>query len=192
MRQRRVPVPGPAGHGALAAATGIDPDEDPWLPERSVWPLLEVVDECLDEPWLATLARHLEGARGDPEEPPRRFGVVRHIADLFDRYGVHRPGMVRWAAGRTARGDGLAGRAVAAAARTDRRPSPAERLSPRLRADPRAGPSCSSCPPRLALFGLTRLPRSYLDVLARDGGPDATCTCSSCTRRPRSGDAWAR
>ena len=65
-----------------------------------MWPLLEVVDECLSEPWLATLAGHLEGARGDTEEPPRRFGVVRHVADLFDRYGVHRPDMVRdWAAG---------------------------------------------------------------------------------------------
>src|SRR3954464_13406648 len=29
---------------AVAAACGIDPDEDRWLPERAVWPLLEVVD----------------------------------------------------------------------------------------------------------------------------------------------------
>ena len=29
---------------ALAAASGIDPDEDPWRPGRAVWPLLEVVD----------------------------------------------------------------------------------------------------------------------------------------------------
>src|SRR5947209_17163053 len=43
---------------ALAAATGIAPDEDPWLPERSVWPLLEVLEESLAEaePWLASLA----------------------------------------------------------------------------------------------------------------------------------------
>src|SRR3984885_5952049 len=94
------PFPGRLILGSLAAATGIEPDHDPWLAERSVWPLLEVVDECLDEPWLATLALHLSGARGDPDDPPRRFGVVRHIADLFDRYGVHRPDMLRaWAAG---------------------------------------------------------------------------------------------
>ncbi len=94
------PFPGRLIQGALAAATGVDPAEDPWLPARSVWPLLDVVDECLEEPWLSTLRRHLQGARASADEPPRRFGVVRHIADLFDRYGVHRPEMVcAWAAG---------------------------------------------------------------------------------------------
>src|SRR5690349_4438154 len=42
--------------GAVAAASGVEPDDDPWLPERSVWPLIEVVDACLDEPWLEVLA----------------------------------------------------------------------------------------------------------------------------------------
>ena len=46
---------------AVAAASGIDPAEDPWLPERAVWPLLDVVDESLPEPWLAN-AGHLSGA----------------------------------------------------------------------------------------------------------------------------------
>jgi exodeoxyribonuclease V gamma subunit len=159
------PFPGRLILTALAEATGLDPEDDPWLPERSVWPLLEVVDDSLSEPWLSALARHLEGARGDTEEPPRRFGVVRHIADLFDRYGVHRPDMVRgWAAGR----DGPAGgwqpelwRRLRA--RIDA-PSPAERLEwacERIRRDG----GLLGLPPRLSLFGLTRMPRSYLEVL---------------------------
>src|SRR6476660_1855341 len=40
---------------AIAAASGIEPDDDPWLPERAVWPLLEVIDASLGEPWLHTL-----------------------------------------------------------------------------------------------------------------------------------------
>src|SRR5215210_3889281 len=36
---------------AIAAASGIAPEEDPWLPERAVWPLVEVVEEALPEPW---------------------------------------------------------------------------------------------------------------------------------------------
>jgi exodeoxyribonuclease V gamma subunit len=162
------PFPGRLILTALAEATGIDPDNDPWLPERSVWPLLTVVDDCLTERWLSALARHLEGARGDTEEPPRRFGVVRHIADLFDRYGVHRPDMVRgWAAGDD--GPGLGDDWQPELWRRLRAwvdaPSPAERLEracERIRRDP----ALLDLPPRLSLFGLTRMPRSYLEVLA--------------------------
>ena len=62
---------------------------------------------CLDEPWIATLAdaprRHRRRA-ADPARRARRFAVVRHLADLFDRYALHRPEMVRaWAAARRGR-----------------------------------------------------------------------------------------
>jgi exodeoxyribonuclease V gamma subunit len=160
------PFPGRVILGALAAATGIDPKNDPWLAERSVWPLLEVVDECLDEPWLATLARHLEGARGGPEVPTRRFGAVRHIADLYDRYGVHRPDMVRdWVAGADRLGDDWQPELWRRLRARIGAPSPAERLATaceRIREDP----AVLDLPLRLSLFGLTRMPRSYLEVLA--------------------------
>jgi exodeoxyribonuclease V gamma subunit len=157
------PFPGRLILGALAAATGIEADRDPWLAERSVWPLLEVVDDCLGEPWLQTLALHLEGTRGEAEDPIRRFGVVRHIADLFDRYGVHRPDMVRgWVAG--AGGDAWQPELWRRLRARIGAPSPAERLSAacgRIREDP----GLLDLPARLSLFGLTRMPRSYLEVL---------------------------
>ena len=146
---------------AVAAASGLE--EDAWLPERSVWPLLEVVDESLSELWLQALAAHLGG------NPARRFATVRHIADLFDRYALHRPEMVRaWGEGDDA---GIPDDAAWQAelfrrlrARIDQ-PDPAERLRhacARLREEP----SLADLPPRLSLFGLTRLPRGYVDVLA--------------------------
>ena len=160
------PFPGRLVQRTLAAATGIDPESDPWVAERSVWPLLEVVDECLGEPWLAMLARHLEGARGDPEDPMRRFGVVRHIADLFDHYGVHRPDMVlTWVAGRDEAVDAWQAELWRRLRARIGAPSPAERLAPaceRIRNEP----GLLDLPARLSLFGLTRIPRSYLDVLA--------------------------
>src|SRR4051812_45237915 len=52
---------------AIAAASGIAPDRDRWLPERLVWPLLGVVDGSLDEPWLSTLAKHLGADK--PDDP---------------------------------------------------------------------------------------------------------------------------
>ena len=79
--------------GAIAAASGLDPAEDAWLPERAAWQLLEVVDACHGEPWLRTLSAHL-GCATDPPDPVRqgrRFSTVRHLADLFDRYALHRP-----------------------------------------------------------------------------------------------------
>jgi len=38
------PTPHRLVQAAVAAASGIDPDRDPWVPERSVWPLLAIVD----------------------------------------------------------------------------------------------------------------------------------------------------
>jgi exodeoxyribonuclease V gamma subunit len=160
------PFPGRLILTALAEATGLDPEHDPWLPERSVWPLLEVVDDYLSEPWLSALARHLEGARGDTEEPPRRFGVVRHIADLFDRYGVHRPDMVRaWAAGEDGPHGGWQPELWRRLRERIEDPSPAERLK-RACEQIRREPAVLELPERLSLFGLTRMPRSYLEVLA--------------------------
>jgi exodeoxyribonuclease V gamma subunit len=92
------PFPGSVVNGALARAAGTDPDSDPWLPQRAVWPLLEVVEAHFDEPWLAPLAQHIRNSETVHES--KRFSSIRHVADLFDRYGVHRPEMLqRWADG---------------------------------------------------------------------------------------------
>ena len=157
---------------AVAAASGVDPEQDPWLPERAIWQLLEVVDESLGEPWLRTVSAHL-GSAGDPVRRARRLSTVRHLAELFDRYALHRPEMINaWNTGADTDGS----RNVPAD--TDawqpelwRRlrarigvPGPAERLAhacARLRQDP----SVVDLPRRLSLFGLTRLPAGQLHVL---------------------------
>jgi exodeoxyribonuclease V gamma subunit len=172
------PFPGVLIDRALAAATEADPDDDPWPVRRSVWPLLKVVDRYLEEAWLAPVAGHLGrvapgGTSGDPKGA-RRFATVRHLADLFDHYGVHRPGMIcAWADGRDT---DEAGRPVAEDLRWQPPlwralreaigvPSPAERLGPAC-ARLRTTPDVVDLPFRLSLFGLTRLPASYLQVLA--------------------------
>jgi exodeoxyribonuclease V gamma subunit len=162
------PFPGRLIGGAVAAASGVDRDEDPWLPERAVWPLLDLIDAGMEEPWLATVAGHLAGSTRS-----RRFSTARHLTDLFDRYAVHRPWMLTaWAAGEDVDD---AGTPLPAGARWQaelwRRlrariatPGPAERLEhacARLEADP----ALAELPERVSLFGLTRLPASYLQVL---------------------------
>lgn len=173
------PFPGRLVGEAVAAAAGIDRDTDPWLPQRLVWPLLDAVDQCLNEPWLAALAAHI-GATGSPpgaERRARRFSTVRHIANLFDRYAVHRPEMLcAWASGADVDGSGrpLPADTIWQAElwrrlrnRVDE-PSPAERLvvaCERLRGNG----ALVNLPPRLSLFGLTRLPASHLQVIAALG-----------------------
>ena len=156
---------------AIASASGVNPDSDPWLPERAVWPLLEVVDRSLGEPWLRNLATHL-GHRGGDEDrvrQARRLSVVRHLAELFDRYALHRPEMVRaWARGHLppASSHDAAWQARLWCALRERigLPGPAERLETACAALREDG-GLLELPTRLSLFGLTRLPAGDLHVL---------------------------
>jgi len=163
---------------AVAAASGIDPRADRWRPERAAWPLLDVVEDCLGEPWLRTLAVHLGSApqgadKTDETRRDRRLTSVRHLAELFDRYALHRPQMLAaWAGGRDADGAGrdLPPGSIWQAELWRRlrdqiaQPGPAERLEQaceRLREDP----ALVDLPRRISLFGLTRLPAGHLRVL---------------------------
>jgi exodeoxyribonuclease V gamma subunit len=149
---------------AVAAVSGIDPETDPWLPERAVWPLLEIVDESLGEPWLRALADHL----GTGDRAARRYAGVRHLAELFDRYALHRPELVRaWARGETGPiPDDAVWQAELWRRLRDRIavPDPAERIDGAC-ARLRDQPGLVDLPGRLSLFGLTRLPAGRLAVL---------------------------
>ena len=155
-------------------------DEDPWSPDVLVWPLLAAIDDCLEEPWAATLARHvghgLDGEEGDLRRG-RRFSVARRLARLFASYAVQRPSLVDdWAAGRDT--DGCGGAVpddLAWQPRLWRRlaervdaPPPHERQAAtieRLRTDP----GSFELPGRLSLFGHTRLPCTEVALLAALG-----------------------
>jgi exodeoxyribonuclease V gamma subunit len=165
---------------AVALASGVDPDQDPWRPERMAWRLLAVVDECLGEPWLAALSDYLgQGSDSpDPLRRARRFRVVSHLAELFDRYALYRPELIdAWAvdAAGPVRAPGPNGSfpvgEAAWQAELWRRlrtrigvAGPAERLA---RACVRLAEDRSTLelPERISLFGLTRLPAGHLRVL---------------------------
>jgi exodeoxyribonuclease V gamma subunit len=149
-------------------------DEDPWAPDALAWPLLSVLDECLDQSWAATLAAHL-GHRDSGDEAEfrrgRRYAVARRLAGLFASYAAQRPQLlVDWSAGRAT--DGLGNeldadlawqpplwRAVTEAVDA---PVPAERHAATLERL-RAGPS--ELPPRVSLFGHTRMPVTEIELL---------------------------
>ncbi|WP_433955296.1 exodeoxyribonuclease V subunit gamma [Janibacter indicus] len=88
--------------------TGRDED-DPWLPQHLVWPLLEVIDASLGQPWCEALSRHLGHGTDDPDgtRAGRRYSVALRLARLFHRYGQSRPTMLTdWREGRDTDGTG--------------------------------------------------------------------------------------
>lgn len=163
----------------VAMLTGTQ-DDDPWDPDRFVWPLLEVIDDSLDEPWCAALARHLGHGSTDvlgELRRDRRYATARRLAGLLASYAVQRPRLVAdWREGRDSDGVGgdLAGDLAwqpelwrrLLAARPDV-PAPDERHAAVL-ADIRAGTPLD-LPARLSMFGHTRLPRTELELLAAVG-----------------------
>jgi len=80
-------------------------DDDLWSPDSMVWPLLEVIDSCLDAPWCAPLAAHLGHFENGEEKDlrrGRRYAVARRLAGLFSSYARQRPQLlVNWIEGRT-------------------------------------------------------------------------------------------
>ncbi|MCU1355513.1 MAG: exodeoxyribonuclease gamma subunit [Acidimicrobiales bacterium] len=149
---------------SVLAAGRPEVDGDPWSVERLAWPILEV------------LASQPAAGAGHPSPDVPAFARARRIADLFDRYHVHRPDMVRaWAAGRDV--DGI-GAPLAAHHRwqpelwrTARRhigvASPPEAL-PGILAGLAAGTlAIPDLPSRLSLFGFPVLPggQSFLDLV---------------------------
>ena len=166
----RFPFPGTLVGGATAQATGIEPSADPWAPERLVWPLIDVIDRQAEDPILLPLVQHLAAvtpatSSGDVAVAPRRFATARRLADLFDRYGVHRPALIRaWAAGDDGDGDGWQPHLWRLVREQVGVPSLAERLATateRMADDP----DVLDLPDRVSMFGLTRLPAAHVAVL---------------------------
>ncbi|XBB66998.1 exodeoxyribonuclease V subunit gamma [Nocardioides sp. WV_118_6] len=155
--------------------------DDPWHPDRLVWPLLATIDDVLGEPWCATLATHLgHGLDGEEGElrRSRRWSVARRLAERFTSYAVQRPALVRdWREGRDTDGTGeqladdlrweaelwrrLLAR-MAAAGHTEAPDQRHERVCATLRA---GGADGLDLPGRLSLFGHTRLPATEVDLL---------------------------
>ncbi|AWB92679.1 exodeoxyribonuclease V subunit gamma [Aeromicrobium chenweiae] len=96
-------------HSLVAELLGIV-DEDPWDPDRLVWPLLDIIDASMGEPWCRALSRHLGHEHTGVERElrqNRRYGVARRLAGLFASYAVQRPELITaWNEGRDDDGAG--------------------------------------------------------------------------------------
>jgi exodeoxyribonuclease V gamma subunit len=149
-------------------------EDDPWSPEAMTWPLLEVIDASLDEPWCRTLAAHLGHFSSGPDERElrqgRRYSVARRLAGLFASYARQRPELpARWLDGEVASLPGdLAWQ-----------PELWRRLADLTGFDPphvrhaktvaQLRSSGAELPNRVSLFGYTRLPVTDIELLGALG-----------------------
>jgi len=152
----------------IAEITGTA-DDDPWSPDAMVWPLLEVIDSSLGEPWCHTLATHLgHFETGEEKElrQGRRYAVARRLAGLFASYARQRPQLlVDWESD------------IAGDIDSDLQWQPPlwRALVNHVDADPphvrhtktlaRLHESPADLPERLSLFGHTRLPSTEIELL---------------------------
>jgi exodeoxyribonuclease V gamma subunit len=153
----------------IAEITGTA-DDDPWSPDAMVWPLLEVIDSSLGEPWCRTLATHLgHFETGEEKElrQGRRYAVARRLSGLFASYARQRPQLlVDWESD------------ITGAINSDLQWQPPlwRALVNRVDADPphvrqaktlaRLHESPTDLPERLSLFGHTRLPATEIELLS--------------------------
>ncbi len=158
----------------VAELTGTVHD-DPWAPDALAWPLLEVIDESLDEPWNRSLARHLGHFDTDDEAEfrrGRRYAVARRLAGLFSSYAVQRPQLlVDWLDGRATDGwggaldDDLAWQPPLWQALVDRVGAPPPHVR-HAEALARLRDGVPDLPARISLFGHTRMPGTEIELLA--------------------------
>ena len=159
----------------IAELTGTT-ESDPWSPDAMTWPLLEVIDCSMDEPWCRTLAAHLGHCSGTDDGEAelrrgRRYAVARRIAGLFASYASQRPRLLAdWSAGTPTDGAGNA-----LDPDLDWQPRLWQALTARVDADPphvrhrktvqSLRESAIGLPPRLSLFGHTRLAATDIELL---------------------------
>jgi exodeoxyribonuclease V gamma subunit len=145
----------PADFNRRIVATGAVAD-DPWDPQQLGWTILGLLDS------QAAIAPRFD-------ESKRPLSLAQRIAELFDRYGVHRPELLRqWR--RLMDGDALAGERLGGAYRWQMElwqvlraqlgPSPGERF---LDASEHLQPGALSA--RLSVFGLEQFSTAMVGLL---------------------------
>jgi exodeoxyribonuclease V gamma subunit len=127
--------------------------------ERDVlsWRIMRILPGLSERREFAPVRRYLEGDR----EAMKRYQLAHKIAEVFDRYLVFRPELIlRWDAGKDSDDwQAILWRELAKENPKSHPPALAQRLKGELQKQR------AQLPARFSVFGLSSLPRLYLDIL---------------------------
>ena len=135
------------------------PDTSLFDPPVLSWRLMEILPGLLDDAACARLQGYLAGGRREL----KLYQLAARIADTFDQYTLFRGEMLEeWEKGRESHWQALLWRSLVAGAGSTHRAGRQKRFLRELDGWVRNG---GKLPPRLAVFGISWLPKFHLDVL---------------------------
>ena len=160
----RFPFPNTFVHEIFQSVLRNLPSPSLFDPEVMTWRVMKALPSLVEQPAFETLRIYLESGRSDL----KRFQLSQRIADLFDQYLLFRPEMMfQWQKGKAGHWQALLWRKLVEGHEHEHRASLAKELFSTLGrySDPLPG-----LPKRIAVFGISALPRFHVEVFASLSG----------------------
>ena len=142
----------------------VPPDASPFAPEVMTWKIMGLLPGCLDREEFIPLQHYLAGDR----DGLKLFQLAERIADVFDQYTLFRPDMLSgWETDKETERAGewqaVLWRTLVADGNGRHRGNLKEEFCRRLMTSLPVG---SGIPERIAVFGISYLPKYHMEILA--------------------------
>lgn len=135
-------------------------EEAPYVPTVLAWRIMETLPGLLEQGAFASLKGYLAGG----SQELKLYQLACRVADVFDQYTLFRGEMLeKWEKGREGHWQAVLWRAIVAVAGSGHRWNFGKRFFGEFDGWFRSG---GELPARLAVFGISWLPKFHLDVLA--------------------------
>jgi exodeoxyribonuclease V gamma subunit len=136
------------------------PDTSFFTPEVMTWKIMGLLPGFLDRGEFAPLRHYLD----DDGDGLKRFQLAGRIADTFDQYTLFRPEMVlEWEEGRGGEWQEILWRELASCGAGRHRGRLKEEFCRHVE---KGAPGGNGVPVRIAVFGISYLPKYHMDILA--------------------------
>ncbi|MBN1614074.1 MAG: exodeoxyribonuclease V subunit gamma [Deltaproteobacteria bacterium] len=162
----RFPFPRAFVYEMFTAVLSDKPPAEAFDPEVAAWRILGLLPGCMERPAFADLRCYL--GDDDAALERKRFQLARRIAEVFDQYLIYRPEMILgWEGGEAADAEAPwqaeLWRGLVSRGQGDH---PAALFQAFRKRIGETDLSESNLPERVSLFGISSLPRFYMECLA--------------------------